>query len=128
VPLAGAGLLLIPSVFVWPSAAVHADDPWPRALIYPARGSAALWETRPASSTGALADLLGTTRARILLALTDRATTSQLAAELGISVGGVGDHLAVLLRAGLVHRDRAGRSVRYRRTPLGDAVTSGPYE
>lgn len=40
--LAGQGLLLVPSVLVWPGIAVFLEDPWPRALIYPARGSAAL--------------------------------------------------------------------------------------
>ena len=43
--LAGRGLLFVPSVFIWPRLAVSLDPPWPPALIYPARGVAALWET-----------------------------------------------------------------------------------
>ncbi|TDD57912.1 DUF5937 family protein, partial [Actinomadura rubrisoli] len=44
VPLGGRGLLLIPSVFVWPAVSAHTEDPWPCTLIYPARGISALWE------------------------------------------------------------------------------------
>jgi DNA-binding transcriptional ArsR family regulator len=123
IDLGGAGLLLVPSVFVWPAVAVHTDDPWPRTLIYPARGIAALWEA-PAAP-GALGDLLGRSRARLLLALDEPASTSQLARTLGYATGAVGDHLAVLRRAGLLSRVRSGRSVLYRRTPLGDALSGG---
>ncbi len=126
VDLGGDGLLFIPSVFVWPEVATQYEDPWPRTLIYPARGIAALWETT-AEPVGAeqLADLLGRSRARLLAALDAPASTSQLAASLGLAVGGVGDHLAVLRRAGLLHRARAGRSVLYARTALGDALVGG---
>ncbi|MFC1412177.1 ArsR/SmtB family transcription factor [Streptacidiphilus sp. N1-12] len=124
VGLGGEGLLLIPSVFVWPRVATHQEDPWPRTVIYPARGISALWEAA-APSSGAedsLADLLGPSRARLLAALESPASTSQLAGSLGLAVGAVGDHLAVLRRAGLLHRARSGRSVLYSRTPLGDAL------
>ena len=125
VSLGGRGLLFIPSVFVWPRLAMTIDPPWPPAVIYPARGVSALWE-RPgmAGPDGALDRLVGTSRAAILLALQDPASTSQLAATLGQSLGAVGDHLAVLRDAGLVSRARAGRSVLYRRTPVGDALAA----
>jgi DNA-binding transcriptional ArsR family regulator len=122
VRLAGRGLLLVPSVFVWPRLAVHVDRPWPAALIYPARGVGALWESPEAGEPGALTDLLGRSRARLLVALHEPASTSQLARSLGFAVGAVGDHLGILRRAGLVDRARAGRCVLYRRTPLGDAL------
>jgi DNA-binding transcriptional ArsR family regulator len=123
VDLRGEGLLLIPSVFVWPGVAVHHEDPWPKALIYPARGVAALWERRP-PDPGALGALLGRSRAQLLLALDTPASTTQLARSLGLAVGAVGDHLTVLRRAGLLDRARAGRSVLYRRTPVGDALAA----
>jgi DNA-binding transcriptional ArsR family regulator len=116
------GLTLVPSVFIWPGTAAHHDDPWPRSIIYPARGVGALLEAAD-PSPDALADLLGRSRARLLAALGTPASTSQLANSLGMAVGAVGDHLAVLHRAGLLDRARAGRSVLYRRTPLGDALT-----
>jgi DNA-binding transcriptional ArsR family regulator len=125
VPLDGAGLLLIPSAFVWPRVAAHVDDPWPRTLIYPARGIAALLDPARHNPPEALTRLLGRTRARLLVALADPASTSQLARAHGMTVGAVGNHLAVLRDAGLLDRARSGRSVLYRRTPLGDALAGG---
>src|SRR5690348_934654 len=123
--LGGRGLLFIPSVFVWPRLALSLDPPWPPALIYPARGVSALWEQPGRTGPGtALHRLLGASRAAILLALEDPASTTQLAATLGQSLGGIGDHLAVLREAGLVARARSGRSVLYRRTPVGDALAA----
>jgi DNA-binding transcriptional ArsR family regulator len=112
-------------VFIWPRLALSLDPPWPPALIYPARGVSALWEQPGRTGPGtALHRLLGGSRAAILLALEDPASTTQLAATLGQSLGGIGDHLAVLREAGLVARARSGRSVLYRRTPVGDALAA----
>jgi DNA-binding transcriptional ArsR family regulator len=124
-PSTGDGLLLVPSVFVWPGVATYANPPWPRAIIYPARGTAGLWSQQSSTDPGALGVLMGASRARVLRALDDPVSTTHLAATLGLAVGATGDHLAVLLRAGLVDRARAGRRVLYRRTPLGDALTAG---
>ncbi len=117
----GAGLLLVPSVLIWPHIAVFDEDPWPRALVYPARGSGALWEHPQVASDG-LARLLGDARARVLDALQTPASTTHLVAQLGLPLGTVGDHLAVLRAAGLVAPARSGRSVLYARTPVGDAL------
>ena len=123
--LGGRGLLFVPSVFVWPRLALTLDPPWPPALIYPARGVSALWERPGRTGPGTALDrLLGSSRAAILLALEDPASTTQLAAALGQTLGGIGDHLAVLRDAGLITRARSGRSVLYRRTAVGDALTA----
>lgn len=124
VDLAGRGLLLVPSVFVWPQVAYGFDPPWPPTLIYPARGVAALWTREPAGAPDGLARLLGPTRAAVLTALDEPASTTQLVAALHLSVGGVGDHLAALRSAGVVSRARTGRSVLYRRTAVGDALVA----
>lgn len=78
----------------------------------------------PAPAPEDLADLLGRSRARLLLAIDAPASTTHLARSLQMATGAVGDHLAVLLRAGLVRRARDGRSVLYRRTALGDAIAA----
>ncbi|MFG3182512.1 MULTISPECIES: winged helix-turn-helix domain-containing protein [Streptomyces] len=125
VRLVGDGLLLIPSVFVG-NIAAHLEDPWPRTLVYPARGTAALWgEEAAVRQPDALTALVGRARARLLLALDAPASTSHLARSLAMAPGAVGDHLAILRDAGLLARARAGRSVLYRRTPLGEALVAG---
>ncbi|MBF4133386.1 ArsR/SmtB family transcription factor [Streptomyces albidoflavus] len=125
VRLAGDGLLLIPSVFV-ANIATHLEDPWPRTLIYGARGTAALWgEQETPRRPDALTALIGRSRARLLSALDAPASTSHLARSLAMTPGAVGDHLAVLRDSGLLTRARSGRSVLYRRTPLGEALVAG---
>ncbi len=118
---AGAGLWLVPNAFggAW----LCLDAPRRYALTYPARGTGELWQpTRGATRPGALEQLVGRSRAAILRALDQEVTTTQLAAELRMTIGTVGDHLAVLRQSGLVSRARAGRSVHYTRTPLADAL------
>ncbi|GAA3561299.1 winged helix-turn-helix domain-containing protein [Streptomyces osmaniensis] len=125
VRLAGDGLLLIPSVFVG-HIATHLEDPWPKTLVYRARGTAALWgEQATVPQPDALTALVGRARARLLLALDAPASTSHLARSLAMAPGAVGDHLAILRGAGLLVRARSGRSVLYRRTPLGEALVAG---
>jgi DNA-binding transcriptional ArsR family regulator len=125
--LAGHGLLLIPSVFLWPRVAVSTGSAgWPPYLTYPARGVGELLAPGVgAGRGGGLNELLGRNRARLLLALDTPSSTSQLVRSLGLTLGGTGDHLRVLRTVGLVDRSRQGRSVLYRRTPLGDALVAG---
>lgn len=108
-----AGLSLVPITF--PGGWLCEGEPDEYALIYPARGVG----LDDAPVAGGLGRLLGRTRARILLDLERSATTSQLTAALGVSLGTVGDHLAVLRAGGLVARTRVGHEVVYRRTELG---------
>lgn len=116
---------MIPSTIVG-NIAAHTEDPWPRTLIYRARGTAALWgEQEDVPRPDALTALVGRPRARLLLALDAPASTSHLARSLAMAPGAVGDHLAILRSAGLLVRARSGRSVLYRRTPLGEALVAG---
>jgi DNA-binding transcriptional ArsR family regulator len=116
--LGGRGLPLMPSVFVdrrvlW---AVRADSP--PIGIYPARGTATLWQRRPPTDRG-LAAVLGTTRARLLSLLEAPATTTELARRVGLAAPTVSQHLQALHAAGLVTRARAGREVLYLTSPSG---------
>ena len=122
VRIGGHGVMFIPSVFVWPKIAVQMDDPWPACLIYPARGVGTWWNAAAAPASPALGELIGGTRARILVELREPASTTQLARSLGMPVGSAGDHLRALRRAGLLDTARDGRSVLYRRTALGDML------
>jgi DNA-binding transcriptional ArsR family regulator len=118
VELGPSGLLLGPSAFIWPRVATMLEPP---VLIYPARGTAALLGHTPHEHAHSLARLIGSTRAEILSTLGEASSTTHVAHRLARSRGNVADHLAVLLEAGLVARQRAGRSVMYTRTPLGEA-------
>lgn len=121
VDLGGRGLLLVPAVFTWPLVWPRTDPPWDPALVYSPPGIGALWAPDDAAA-GALEELLGRGRARVLLALGRPAATLDLARQLAVSPGGVSQHLGVLRRAGLVTGRRDGRCVIYERTPQGDSL------
>ncbi|HZE37346.1 MAG TPA: winged helix-turn-helix domain-containing protein [Stackebrandtia sp.] len=113
--LRGTGLLLTPSVFVPRLFSVTTGD-WQATLRYPPRGIATLWARAGESASEAMAAVLGRTRADLLARLSQPASTGELARELGISAGGVSQHLGVLRAAGLVRPHRSGRYVLYART------------
>lgn len=134
------GLVLVPSVFIWPSWSVKRATSTQTTLSYQARGVAAVWEDAgladfagfagPQSAgpgaAEAVAALLGAPRARLLGALRSPATTSALARRFHVTPSAVSQHLAVLHRGGLVDRQRSGRTVLYQASELGLAVlTSG---
>jgi DNA-binding transcriptional ArsR family regulator len=119
--ISGAQLVLIPSAFTWPGIGVACDPP---AITYPARGIASLWQPS-ACATASLARLIGRTRAVILTALAEPASTTGLAARCQLPASSVSEHLAVLRASGLVTTTRTGRSLLHQRTPLGIAL-AGP--
>ena len=117
---AGAGLVLVPSVFVWPSVlSVAAGDV--AQLAYPARGLATLWEP-PAATPDALAAVLGRGRARLLTELVAPVSTTELARRTGMSPAGVSQHLTALRAAGLVVTHRQGRMLLSARTTVAEAL------
>ena len=121
--LDGRGVLLLPSVFVWPDVVSGFDPPWQPTVIYPARGIGGLW-TEPETGP-ALARLLGANRAAVLAALDAPSTTTALAHRLGLAPSSVSEHLSVLRDAGLLVSHRHGHQVRYERTPLGITLAAG---
>jgi len=118
------GLVLVPSVLVWPRTTLKAYSSSQTTLRYPARGTAAVWEqsTPPNLPHQALRDLVGAPRARLLEALCCPASTAALARSLDVSPSAVSQQLSVLRRCGLVDRTRSGREVLYQTSDLGLAL------
>jgi biotin operon repressor len=116
----GTGLVLIPSVFVWPSILSVTAGEIPQ-LAYPARGVATLWE-RSSRSTEPLAALLGRGRAALLQELDTPLSTTELARRIGLTPGGVSQHLTTLRAAGLVVTHRQGRALLNTRTEVAEAL------
>ncbi|GLY74139.1 ArsR/SmtB family transcription factor [Actinoallomurus iriomotensis] len=113
---AGRGLTLMPSAF-WtgrPMIGRHSDGSM--LLLYPALTPLPLVDVR---ARDALAALLGRTRAAILSLVTEGRTTSELAAELGVSAASVSAHTKTLRGAGLIVTLRTGKAVNHVATPLG---------
>ncbi|MEY9935663.1 hypothetical protein ABH926_010345 [Catenulispora sp. GP43] len=89
----------------------------------------------PSGPRPPLDELIGTTRAHLLAALTTPHTTSELAERLHLSRSTVSYHLQILHRAGLLHRTHHNRAVQYQRAgctvmpgsslALGEAGWSG---
>jgi DNA-binding transcriptional ArsR family regulator len=113
----GAQLSFIPVTA--PSGWVGWDEPASYAIYYPVTGRLAPTD---AQRHGGLSRLLGTNRATLLRLVGQPAGTTHLAARSGLPIGAVGNHLRVMLDAGVVARRRSGRHVLYWRTPLGDAL------
>jgi hypothetical protein len=124
--LGGAGMLLIPSAFAWPSILIVTAPELRPTLIYPARGVATLWgDPKHVSATSGLARLIGAQRASLLASMSGPSTTTELARRMSMTAGGASKHLAVLRDAGLVWSSRSGRSVLYARTALGESLADG---
>jgi DNA-binding transcriptional ArsR family regulator len=94
-------------------------EPVRYAVYYPVAGRLA---GRDATAGGGLGRLVGANRAALLRLLDQPLGTTHLAVSAGLPVGAVGNHLRVLLDAGVVARRRSGRNVLYWRTALGDAL------
>jgi DNA-binding transcriptional ArsR family regulator len=123
--LAGRGLLLVPSVFVWPRVFARLDPGWQPTLRYPTRGVARVWDRDRIDPPEALAAVLGQTRTLLLTALDMPASTTDLARETGLSPGGVSQHLTAMRAAGLVDAHRRGRYVLYARTSVAESLLAG---
>ena len=121
--LSRAELMFIPGSV--PGGRVAWEYPARFAVIYPAAGMLA--SSAGPAAPEPLGRLLGPTRAEILLLIGNPITTTQLVAVTGLALGTIGDHLRVLLDAGLAERQRSGAHVLYHRTPIAQqliAVTS----
>ena len=121
----GNGLTLLPT-FHWSHEPLVGFTPeQPLLLVYPAGPGFPPPATPPNGDP--LADVLGTSRARILRLLEHPHTTTELAAGTNLSLAAASSHSTALRRAGLITTPREGRSVRHTRTELGRMLTeAGP--
>ncbi|MFB9625440.1 ArsR/SmtB family transcription factor [Nonomuraea helvata] len=123
--LAGEGLLLAASIFVWPGLFYRTDSPGQPIITYPVRAIATLWERGTAPAPDALAAVIGRSRALLLAELDTPASTTDLSRRTGLSPANVSEQLTLLLAAGLVTKHRVGRSMLYVRTPRAQALLDG---
>lgn len=123
----GRGVLLMPSVFVWPDVVSGFARPWQPTLIYPALGMGRLHTAPLPRPPEALARLLGHQRAAVLAGLTAPSSTTELARRHRLAPSTVSAHLSVLREAGLLVSRRQGPYVLYGRTALGDALVDGEF-
>lgn len=126
--LNGRGLRLVPSFFCWKYPMMLLDPELPPVLVYPVRSDATGTATvvRRPDREGAVADLLGKTRARVLRSISAGAcSTSELAVRAGISLASASEHARVLHDTGLVTTHRTGSSVKHILNPVGAHVLSG---
>ncbi|HUB04311.1 MAG TPA: helix-turn-helix domain-containing protein [Solirubrobacteraceae bacterium] len=121
---AGRGLLLVPSIFAY-KPVPPLDPTEPPAVGYPSRGVGTLWAPAAALDDGAIVDLLGRPRARVLEMLGEPLPTLELARRLEVTPSAVSQHLKVLRANGLLTSARDRRHVLYRRTALGDQLIAG---
>ena len=129
--VSGAGLLLVPCAFTWPTLVVACCDAEQPSLTYPPRGVAALGvPDAVAGQAEPLAALLGRTRAAILATLATPTTTTHLARVFDVSPAAISQHLKVLKDSGLAEARRRGRVVLYQRTAAASALLAagGPHE
>ncbi|WP_158835500.1 ArsR/SmtB family transcription factor [Streptomyces sp. NRRL S-350] len=127
--LDGRGLLLQPCVFGprRPVIARFENPAQQPVLLYPARIGGPL-RAEPGPTPGrTLTALLGQTRAAALetVAVHGPCSTKELATLLGISTASASEHATVLADSGLTVKDRTGRTVTHRTTPLGQALLAG---
>jgi len=120
----GAGLTLVPTMFTRRGSAPVGDGP--PMVLYPARGQGALWEAERIANPAAVAAVLGETRASLLAALGDPASSTELGVRFGVTASAVNQHLRVLRDAGLLVSTRYGRSVLYLRSELGTSLLAAP--
>lgn len=116
----GNGLTLVPTMFTRRASAPVGEAP--PMILYSARGQGALWENEPVANPAALAAVLGETRASLLSALGDPASSTELGVRFGVTASAVNQHLRALRDAGLLVSTRYGHSVLYLRSELGTAL------
>ncbi|MGF6885515.1 hypothetical protein ABIA39_003943 [Nocardia sp. GAS34] len=131
--LDGRGLIIIPSLFIWPGPQLlksAVDKDAPRMLVVPVLRDiadfAAAWG--PRATNAALTALLGRTRAAALQEIAEGCTTTELARRLNVSPATASEHVSILREAGLVESWRHRNTMRHQATTLGTALLDGDLD
>ncbi|MGL5912447.1 MAG: helix-turn-helix domain-containing protein [Phycicoccus sp.] len=122
---AGSGLVLVPSVMTSMRCTVLTHIPTQPAIFYPALGVDERWQR--VRDPAPLAGVLGSGRAAVLLGLDAPRSTSEVGELCDLAVSTASLHLSRLRAAGLVDSRRDGSQVVHVRSPLGEALVSGPH-
>ncbi|MFC0542207.1 ArsR/SmtB family transcription factor [Kutzneria chonburiensis] len=119
--LGGRGLTLVPSFFCLGDPVTLIDEELPPMLVFPARP---LRRDRDAEERTLfhLSQVIGRTRARILVALRNSRSTSELAEIIGMSLASASQQVTLLRNAGFVASRRDGQAVRHCVTRKGKAL------
>jgi DNA-binding transcriptional ArsR family regulator len=134
--LVGEELVLTPSVLGWPHLFVQVFDPTNAVICYPAAHiGTGVDRVRLGDGMGdwatarglALDELVGPSRAAVLLDLDLPRTTAQLSVRRQLAPATVSYHLGALVNAGLVLRKREGRQVLYSRSAYGDLLLEAVF-
>jgi DNA-binding transcriptional ArsR family regulator len=124
VTLGPGGLVLVPSVFIWPELYIKSRTVTRTTIRYPVRGIGLLWNDGAKPTSAGLTRLLGRRRAEVLELLRAPQGTGQLARRLGITDAAVSQHLSVLREAGLVTTTELGRNRLHATSELGRRLIS----
>jgi DNA-binding transcriptional ArsR family regulator len=119
--LDGRGLLLVPSYFCWEVPITLVDPGRPPVLVYPIDHPGGMLGAA-AAGAGALAALIGRTRASVLASIGAGCTTTELSRRTGVSAASASQHATVLRAAGLVDTRRDRNAVLHSLTPSGTAL------
>jgi DNA-binding transcriptional ArsR family regulator len=121
--LGGRGLLLIPSYFCLTGPITMFDPTLPPVVVYPVPKQPDALTAGDASIPGALAALIGSTRAAVLDAIAAQPrTTTELARRVGTGLSTASEHATILRQAGLVTSHRERNRVVHHATALGLAI------
>jgi DNA-binding transcriptional ArsR family regulator len=113
----GRSLVLVPSIGAADTLFIQNDDPELVTVAYPLRDLPDTDPVQPAEDP--LEVVLGVPRAHILRLLAIPLNVGTIAAELRVTPAAATRHCDVLVRAGLITRERHGREVRVTRTTRG---------
>ncbi|HZD70036.1 MAG TPA: ArsR family transcriptional regulator [Actinomycetes bacterium] len=120
--VAPGGLVLEPSVFIWPELYIKRWTTTRTTVRYPARGAGMLWDPVPTATPNAISRLLGPRRAQLLVLLRTPHTTAELARRLHVTPSAISQHLTALRDAGLISSEHLGRQHLHMTSQLGQQL------